>query len=119
LIRSDRLAPVIARLRQAGTRLHERWRNLSPLHQRIAMASGALVLALALFASTRSTKCATHADVEARVADVTSQLQQDAATGKLSLDQLAERIKRINAAATLFDRDSDAAAHCDALERLR
>jgi hypothetical protein len=48
---------------------------------------------------------------------VTSQLQRDAATGKLSLDQLAERIKRINAAATLFD--SDAAAHCDALERLR
>ena len=119
MINSARLGPVITRLKQAGNRLEECWRSLSPLHQRIAIASGALVLVLALLASTRSSACSTHADVEARVADLTSELQQAAANGSLSLDELAERIKRINAAATLFDRNKDAAAHCEALERLR
>lgn len=119
MIRSDRLAPVITRITQAGTHLLQRWRTLAPLHQRIAMASVALILVLAIFASTQSTGCSNRIDVETRVTDVTSQLQQDAATGKLSLDELADRIKRINAAATLFDNDRDAAAHCEALERLR
>ena len=97
----------------------ERWHALSPFHQRTVIAAGALALTLAAVLSTGSSTCATHADVEARVADLTGELQQAAANGNLSLDDLAERIKRINAAATLFDRNTDAAAHCEALERLR
>jgi hypothetical protein len=85
----------------------------------VAISAFALALALAVVASTPGTTCATHADVEARVAHLTSELQQAAANGNLSLDELAERIKRINAAATLFDSSKDAAAHCEALERLR
>jgi hypothetical protein len=79
----------------------------------------ALVLLIAFTSYQAATGCSSRADVEARVADVTADLQAQASRGEISLVTLANRIKRINEAAKAYERDADAQTYCDALGGLR
>jgi hypothetical protein len=96
---------------------------LRQLHARAAAAWGALssrrrvaVLGFLLFSGGRP--CGERADVEARVAALTSAMQADAASGKISITELAVRVKRVNAAATAFETSKDLGAYCEALDTL-
>ncbi len=96
------------------------WMSLSVRNRWIASgAMFALVLLIAFTSYQAATGCSSHADVEARVADVTADLQAQASRGEISLVTLANRIKRINEAAKIYERDADAQPYCDALRSLR
>lgn len=47
-----------------------------------------------------------------------SLLQESAAQGRINTQELAARIKRLNAAATDFETGKDLAAYCEALDGL-
>jgi hypothetical protein len=79
----------------------------------------ALALLIAFTSYQAATGCSSRADVEARVADVTADLQGQASRGEISLVTLANRIKRINEAAKAYERDADAQTYCDALSDMR
>lgn len=84
----------------------------------IAGGGAALVALVALWFAVGGRGCASRDDVEARVALVSSGLQQAAAQGALKIDQLATGVKRLNAAATAYEADKDAGAFCEALDKL-
>jgi hypothetical protein len=60
--------------------------------------------------------CGSRDDVVARVADVSSRLQQAAAQGQIKVEELASGIKRLNEASTRYEADKDHQAYCDALQ---
>ncbi len=95
------------------------WGALAP-RTRMAALGGAGILAIGLaawlFAGGRS--CGERADVEARVADISSAMQADAASGKITVEELAARVKKVNAAATAFETSNDLGGYCEALETL-
>ena len=96
------------------------WLSLSARNRWIASGAAlALVLLIAFTSYQVATGCSSRADVEARVADVTADLQAQASRGEISLVTLAGRIKRINDAAKAYERDADAQTYCDALSGLR
>jgi len=96
------------------------WLSLSVRNRWIASGAALTLLLLIAFTSyQRATGCSSRADVEARVADVTADLQAQASRGEISLVTLANRIKRINEAAKAFERDASAQTYCDALADLR
>ena len=96
------------------------WRQLQTCHQ-VVVACGALVLVLAAgyFGYRTTQSCSSRADVEARVALVSSELQDAAAQGKLSVEKLAEGIKRLNEASTAYNANNDHQAYCGVLNELR
>ena len=92
------------------------WLSLSVRNRWIASgATLALVVLVSVTSYQAATGCSSRADVEARVADVTADLQAQASRGGISLVTLANRIKRINEAAKVYERDANAQAYCDAL----
>lgn len=95
------------------------WRRLSP-SIRIGTLGGAaaVTIALALFVFSSGRACGERADVEARVADITSAMQADAASGKITVEELSARVKRVNAAATAFETSKDLGGYCEALDTL-
>jgi hypothetical protein len=93
------------------------WKALSPRQRQLSGAVTGLALVTLLLATPGWNRCSNRSDVEARVAEITSDLQQAASRGDLSLEELAKRIEAINAAATQFDKD--ASAHCEALAEFR
>lgn len=95
------------------------WLSLSVRNRWIASgATLALVLLVSVTSYQAATGCSSRADVEARVADVTADLQAQASRGEISLVTLANRIKRINEAAKAYERDADTQTYCDALSGL-
>jgi hypothetical protein len=93
--------------------------SLSIRRAGVAAAVGvAVVAAGAAFWFAGSSGCSSHDDVTARVAVVSSALQEKAAQGKLSVEELAGGIKRVNEAATAYETTKDAQAYCEALDKL-
>ncbi len=84
------------------------------------LAVGGSVLAaiggLLLFMGGRN--CSSHEDVEARVAEISSAFQRAAAEGRLQVADLADGVKRLNAASTAYESDKDAGAFCEELDLL-
>jgi hypothetical protein len=118
------VAPYVERARALfGPRIMRArlfWLSLSVRNRWIASGAVlALVLLIAFTSYQAATGCSSRADVEARVADVTADLQAQASRGEISLVTLANRIKRINEAAKAYERDADAQTYCDALGGLR
>jgi len=96
------------------------WLSLSERNRWIASGAAlVLILLIAVTSYQAATGCSSRADVEARVADVTADLQAQASRGEISLVTLANRIKRINEAAKDYERDANAQPYCDALSSLR
>lgn len=96
-----------------------RWHALAPSARMITAggsAAAVLALGLLLFAGGRS--CGERADVEARVAVLASANQVDATSGRITVSQLSERTKKLNAAATAFETAKDLSAYCDVLDKL-
>lgn len=94
----------------AGLAPRTRWASLG------AAGVAALTLVSVLVFSGRP--CAERADIEARVATLAAANQADAASGKITISQLAERTKKLNAAATAFETSKDPDAFCEALDGL-
>lgn len=84
------------------------------------VAVGIVLLAGAAiwFGSNTGRGCSSHDNVIARVAVVSSDLQQAAASEKMTVERLAEGIKRLNTAATSYESMQDHQAYCDALDTL-
>ena len=118
-LRDLELNQILIQLRQLHARAAAAWGALSS-RRRVAVLGGAgvfsLVLGFLLFSGGRP--CGERADVEARVAALTSAMQADAASGKISVTELAVRVKRVNAAATAFETSKDLGAYCEALDTL-
>jgi hypothetical protein len=81
-------------------------------------AIGALAIAavIATFLVVGKRGCGSRDDVVARVADVSSRLQQAATQGQIKVEELASGIKRLNEASTRYEADKDHQAYCDALQ---
>lgn len=62
--------------------------------------------------------CTDRADAEARVAAVTAALQESAASGKITTQELAARIVRVNSAATAYEQTKDDTTFCETLNTL-
>jgi hypothetical protein len=94
--------------------------NALPSHLRFGIPSGVALLGVAVvgFLLSGGRPCGTRADVEARVAELTSSMQADAAAGKIAIEELATRVKKVNAAATAFDTSKDLPAYCASLDDL-
>lgn len=82
--------------------------------------AGLIVLAgVALYLSGGGGRgCSSREDVTARVAEVSSQLQQVAAQGKMTVEHLADGVKKLNAAATAYETTQDHQAYCESLDTL-
>ncbi len=95
------------------------WNALTP-RLRLAALGGIAAVAMAGVAMVVSggRSCGERADVEARVAEITSAMQADAASGKITVEELASRVKKVNAAATQFETAKDLGAYCEALDTL-
>ena len=76
-----------------------------------------VLLAVVLFA-TGGAGCGNRTDVEARVASISAALQEAAAQGRITPQELAARIVRVNSAATAYETSKDASAFCEALNAL-
>ncbi len=114
-----RLNAAAAVLRQALVRGAAAWRLLSPRGRMIALtATGAFALGFGFLLFAGGRPCGERADVEARVAELTAAMQVDAASGKITITELAVRVKKANAAATAFESSKDLGAYCDALDTL-
>lgn len=109
---ANTLTFALARAKAAWAALgpRARWASLG------AAGIAALTLAFVLFFSGRP--CAERADIEARVAALAATNQADAASGKITISQLAERTKKLNAAATAFETSKDPDAFCESLDGL-
>ena len=117
------LAPYLASVREVLgpwiMRVRLFWLSLSVRNRWIATGAALALAFLILFTSYQAaTGCSSRADVEARVADVTADLQAQASRGEISLVTLANRIKRINEAAKAYERDAKDQLYCDALTSL-
>ena len=90
-----------------------------PLPRWIAGASAVavIVIVVGLFMLGRG-GCWSRNDVTARVSVASSGLQQAAAQNKITIEQLATGIRRLNAAATSYETTKDHQAYCDALDGL-
>lgn len=96
------------------------WLSLSMRNRWIASGAALAMALIVVFTSYHAaTGCSSRADVEARLADVTADLQAQASRGEISLVTLANRIKRINEAAKFYEQGADAQTYCDALSGLR
>ncbi len=105
---------VLAALRRSGA---EAW--AWPLRTKLAAGGGALVGAVAVgWIVTSAGGCSSRADVEARVAAIAAAVQADAAQKRISIGELADRIKQLNMAATAFERSRDLGAYCETLDEL-
>ena len=97
--------------------------RFSRLDTRTKLIGGGIVavaLALAaLWLAAGDRGCSSRAEVEARVALVSSNLQQAAAQGEITVERLADSVKRLNAAATTYEATQDHQAYCQALDALR
>ena len=87
---------------------------------RTAAGIGALLVAVGVmsYLGLGARGCSSRDDVTARVATVSSGLQQAAAQGKITVERLADGIKRLNAAATAYEGTQDHQAYCSALDAL-
>ncbi len=90
------------------------------LRTRIVVGAGlGVVVAVAITRALGSgPACNDRAAVEARVASLSALLQESATQGRINTQELAARIKRLNAAATDFETGKDLAAYCEALDGL-
>lgn len=92
------------------------------LSLRSKLAGGVAMVAVvaigAYFAFGLGRGCYSRDDVTARVAIVSSGLQQAAAQGKLKIEALAVGIKRMNEAASAYNANNDQAAFCNALDQI-
>ncbi len=77
-----------------------------------------MLLFAIVFVAKMNRGCRSRDDVAARVSITSSELQGAAAQGKISVERLAEGIKRLNAAATAYETNQDAAAFCEVLDSL-
>jgi hypothetical protein len=93
------------------------WGAQSRAGKLMVAGAGALALGLiTLYGISTSRSCSSRADVEARVALVSAQLQEAGAQGKLSVEELGQSIKRINQAAAAYDTSHDHQVYCSALD---
>lgn len=113
------LTDVTNTLTSAVTRARAAWAALAP-RTRLAATAGAVVLVIGgiVAFATSGRSCGERADVEARVAILAAANQADAASGKITVSQLAERTKKLNAAATAFETSKDMRTFCEALDDL-
>jgi hypothetical protein len=83
-------------------------------------AGGAALLAAIVLAGSLWDRggCGSRDDVEARVARVSSLLQSAAGQGKIKVEDLASRIRRLNEGAAAYAASKDHQAYCDALDTL-
>ncbi len=118
-MRDPELNRIITIARQTYARAAAAWAAASGRTRALALGgAGVLVLALGFAAFTGGRSCGERADVEARVAELTSAMQADAAAGKITIEVLASRVKKVNAAATAFETSKDLGAFCAALDTL-
>jgi hypothetical protein len=103
-------------------RLRRLWRTWSSLSRRQRIIAGViaalLISVVATMAVRRSSACYTRQDAEARLAGVTSQLQQLASTKGLSVQAFAGALKDLNDAAHLLDAENDPKAYCERLSSI-
>jgi hypothetical protein len=100
-------------------RLRAIFATSTPRHRYIALGlAGAIALAAVIgtFLIVGKRGCGSRDDVVARVADVSSRLQQAAAQGQIKVEELASGIKQLNEASTRYEADKDHQAYCDALQ---
>ncbi|MEQ1756505.1 MAG: hypothetical protein ABL973_20480 [Micropepsaceae bacterium] len=97
-----------------------RWKALSR-RQQMMLAGGAFVLVLAVsyFGYRSARGCSSREAVEDRVALITAELQQAASEHRITIPELADRIKRVNDAANAYIVSHDPQAYCDVLNTLR
>ena len=84
----------------------------------LGVVTGILALGASIFSVTTNRSCASHDDAAARTAAVTAALQESAAQGRITTQELAARIARVNGAATELEKTRDTAAFCAALDGL-
>lgn len=95
------------------------WSALSTRLRMGALAgAGVVAIGAAILVFSGGRSCGERADVEARVAALSSNLQADAASAKITIDELSARIRKLNAAATEFETSKDLGAYCAALDAL-
>lgn len=94
--------------------------NALPARTRFGVFGGAAALAVGVIVLVAGSgrSCGAREDVEARVAALTSAMQADAAAGNIAIDELASRVKKLNAAATAFETSKDLPAFCASLDAL-
>jgi hypothetical protein len=88
----------------------------------LLMLGGAVaivVIALSFWLYSGRGGCSSRADIEARVQALAGEAQQAASQGKINVEELASRIKRMNEAASAYETSKDAQAYCEALGKLQ
>jgi hypothetical protein len=101
------------------TQLEARWGELSPQRRILAVTAVAIATgSLLAIAYPGGRTCATQTEAEAYLGDMMSGLQRQVMDETLSLKALADRVKRINDAATRFSKDRNAKAYCEALDAI-
>lgn len=100
-------------------RLRAAWLNLSPRRKAAIAAAAIGLLSLLFFVQRGSNACTMRSDAEDRLAAVMQDLNTQASSGTLSLEDLARRVSDINTAAAALDQSADPQAYCDAIEAAR
>lgn len=85
----------------------------------IAGASALLIVILGAGFFGWSRGCTSRDEVASHVAVATSQFQEAASQGEITIEQLADGVRRLNAAATAYETDHDHGAYCKAVDTLR
>jgi type II secretory pathway component PulM len=111
-----RLADTVS---HAGRALYNEWKSRPPRQRALAATGLALAAASLILLINSDPACTNRADAEQRLAELMQDLQQQTSDSRLTLEALANRVTDINAAATEFERTSDAHAYCEALDSIR
>lgn len=109
---ASNLASAVSRAAAVWNALSVRWRIGA------AGLTGVAAIGLVAWLVGGGRPCGERADVEARVAALSGNLQADAASAKITIVELSSRIKKLNAAATAFESSKDLRAYCEALDQL-
>jgi hypothetical protein len=83
------------------------------------VAATAIVVAGGVSIYGYASGCASREDATVRVGAMSSELQQAAASGKMSVETLAGNVRRMNELATAYESSGDHRGYCDDLEKLR
>jgi len=101
------------------TQLEAKWGNLPPQKRILAvMAVAGAMGSLLAIAYPGRTSCSTQTEAEAHLGNMMSGLQRQVMDETLSLQALADRVRRINDAARRFSTDRNAKAYCEALDAI-
>lgn len=84
-----------------------------------AIAAGVVLTTAVVSVWNSASGCSSREDVSARVATLSSDLQQSATAGTMSVTVLAANVRRMNDLATAYETSGDHRRYCDDLDKLR